>query len=99
MEEFIIGRSKSPREIENQINRLSDKFNEIEEKLEDPVIGKEEFYDIEDLEENQLKLKNQLKRSPQQERIRKERKEEGKRNLLRRKWIWVEIWLFELVEK
>ena len=28
---FIIDRSKSPQEIENQINRLADKFNEIEE--------------------------------------------------------------------
>ena len=51
MGEFIIDRSKSPREIENQINRLSDKFNEIEEKLEDPVTEEEKFYDIEDLEE------------------------------------------------
>ena len=31
LEEFIIGRSKSPQEIENQINRLAGKFNEMEE--------------------------------------------------------------------
>ena len=31
LEEFIIDRSKSPQEIENQINRLADKFSEMEE--------------------------------------------------------------------
>ena len=33
---FIIDRSKSTREIENQINRLADKFNEMEENWRAP---------------------------------------------------------------
>ena len=80
LEIFLIVRSKSPQEIENQINRLPDKFNEIE-KTDGPVREKEEYYDIEDSEENHLKLKTQLKIYLHQERIRKERKEERKRNI------------------
>ena len=62
MEEFITDRSKSPQEIENQINRLSDKYNEMEGITGGPVIEKEEFYDIEDSEENRLKSKTQMKK-------------------------------------
>ena len=43
MEEFIIDGNKSPREIENRISRLSDKFNEIGGIIEEPVIGKGNF--------------------------------------------------------
>ena len=48
--EFIIDRSKSPQEIENQINCLPDKFKEIEGKAEAPAT-EGEFYDVGDLEE------------------------------------------------
>ena len=36
LEEFIIDRSKSPQEIENQISRLADKFSEMEENWRIP---------------------------------------------------------------
>ena len=42
--------------MENQINRLADKFNEIEENLDDSVIEKEEFYDIEELAEKPFEM-------------------------------------------
>ena len=83
--EFIIGRSKSPREIENQINRLAEKFNEIEENLDDSAIEKEGFYDIEELAGNLSKWRNQMKRFTQQERIRKRKKRRKKAEPLENK--------------
>ena len=41
--EFIIGRNKPLQEIENQINRLSGKLNELEERMEEPEVEKGEF--------------------------------------------------------
>ena len=49
MKEFIIGRSKSDQEIENQIDRLAEKFQEIEQN-QAQIPEENDFQEIEDLE-------------------------------------------------
>ena len=49
MEEFIIDRNKSHQEIETQIDRLAEKFQELEQD-QDTLSGENEFQEIEDLE-------------------------------------------------
>ena len=49
MEEFIIGRSKSHQEIENQINRLAEKFQQLE-RNQVPMPEESEFQEVEDLD-------------------------------------------------
>ena len=49
MKEFIIDRSKSHQEIETQIGRLAEKFQELEQD-QDTLSGENEFQEIEDLE-------------------------------------------------
>ena len=44
LEEYVIGRSKSPKEIEEQSNRLSEKYNEIEGMTEDPEMKKKKNF-------------------------------------------------------
>ena len=50
MEEFIIDRNKSPRESEIQIDRMAEKFQELEQKNQVPLSEEDEFHEIEDLE-------------------------------------------------
>ena len=47
MKEFIIDRSKSSREIETQIGRMAEKFQELE-RYQVPTPGKDEFREFED---------------------------------------------------
>ena len=49
MKEFIIDRSKSDQEIENQIDRLAEKFQEIEQN-QVQIPEENDFQEIEDLE-------------------------------------------------
>ena len=68
-------------------------------KLEDPVIEKEELYDIGDLAENLLKWKNQLKRfSSKKEYGKKEKKKESGTSRAQNGFGW-KIWFCEPIEK
>ena len=50
MKEFIIDRNKSTQEIETQIDRLAEEFQELEQKIQVPLSGEEEFHEFEDLD-------------------------------------------------
>ena len=47
MEGFIIDRSKSPQEIDNQMGGLAGKFRELEQKIPAPLSDEDEFHEFE----------------------------------------------------
>ena len=88
MEEFIIDRSEPPQEIETQIGRLAEKFQELEQD-QDTLSGGNEFQEIEDLEIPPQESDDSAPVGipPIVNLLR--RKEERKRSLSKRKLIWV----------